>query len=199
MTTLKKIGSSGPREYGMTFRADMVIKPCPSFPGYSVSENGTVFSHRRRKKMAGKWGGSVAYIDPEYFKPMATNKNRKGYLSTGLRQNGRNRPIQIHAIVADAFLGPRPVGCQVRHLDGNNQNNHYSNLAYGTTEENAADRLRHGRYASGEKHVNAKLTFSQVQEIISLRKKRVKVKDLAQKFGVSKSTIADVIYGRSYL
>jgi hypothetical protein len=51
----------------------------------------------------------------------------------------------IHVLVALAFIGPRPTGEYVRHLDDNPRNNCLENLAYGTPAENQADMARNGR------------------------------------------------------
>jgi hypothetical protein len=42
----------------------------------------------------------------------------------------------VHSLVAEAFLGPRPVGHEVRHLDGSRTHNVLTNLAYGTSSRN---------------------------------------------------------------
>lgn len=43
---------------------------------------------------------------------------------------------KAHIAVAHAFLGPRPEGKEVNHIDGNKSNNHFSNLEYVTHSEN---------------------------------------------------------------
>ncbi|WP_227026939.1 HNH endonuclease [Corallococcus soli] len=111
---------------------------------------------------------------------------------------GRARPVGVHQLVADAFHGPCPVGQQVRHLDGDPTNNVPCNLAYGTALDNAADRTRHGRYASGAHHQNAKLTPADVADLLRRRAAGEKVKALAAYFRVSVPTVEAVIYGKSY-
>lgn len=56
----------------------------------------------------------------------------------------------LHLLVAAAFIGPRPPGKIVRHLDGNRKNPRWGNLAYGTYAENTQDAIAHGTH-SGEK------------------------------------------------
>jgi HNH endonuclease/NUMOD4 motif len=51
----------------------------------------------------------------------------------------------VHQLVMEAFVGPRPEGLEVRHLDGHHRNNQLANLEYGTHAENMRDRVRHGR------------------------------------------------------
>lgn len=78
----------------------------------------------------------------------------KGYPQVGLYGPGgkRDRKIcRVHSLVAEAFLGPRPVGDQVRHLDGDPGKPWVFNLAYGTPRENMNDMLRHGTHPSQQK------------------------------------------------
>ncbi|AAK94350.1 HNH endonuclease [Myxococcus phage Mx8] len=112
--------------------------------------------------------------------------------------SGRARPVGVHQLVADAFHGPCPTGQQVRHLDGNPTNNVPANLAYGTALDNAADRVRHGRYMSGAQHHAAKLGADDVVDLLKRRASGERVKVLAQRFGVSVSTVESIIYGKSY-
>lgn len=43
----------------------------------------------------------------------------------------------VHRLVAEAFLGKRPDGLVVDHIDRNKQNNHYCNLRYVSLSENS--------------------------------------------------------------
>ena len=54
---------------------------------------------------------------------------------------------KVHHLVAEAFLGPRPEGLDIRHLDGDPLNNRADNLAYGTRSENIQDTVRHGTHS----------------------------------------------------
>lgn len=53
---------------------------------------------------------------------------------------------RIHRLVAAAFLGPRPDGTEVRHLNGVRADSRPENLAYGTRAENMQDALTHGTH-----------------------------------------------------
>ena len=55
-----------------------------------------------------------------------------------------NKNGKVASLVAFAFIGPRPDGNVVRHLDGNKDNNRADNLAYGTHQDNADDDRRLG-------------------------------------------------------
>lgn len=83
----------------------------------------------------------------ERFYPGAILKggtHRAGYPAVVLSRNRKVKGFLVHQLIAAAFLGPRPEGQEVRHWDGNPQNNNISNLLYGTPIENAQDKFRHG-------------------------------------------------------
>lgn len=82
---------------------------------------------------------------------MKMNVDPSGYFQLGFRRNGKNRTQKVHQLVAAAFLGPRPEGMEVRHLDGDPLNNRLDNLAYGTPSENSQDSIRHGTHSNARK------------------------------------------------
>ena len=64
----------------------------------------------------------------------------------GYRQvHTRNGMFKVHQLVASAFLGPRPEGYDIRHLNDEKADNRIENLCYGTRRENMLDRTRNGR------------------------------------------------------
>lgn len=118
----------------------------PGFPGYEISSAGRIRSwlvHR------GKPG-------PRFLAP---SPDPKGYLATRLSDGTRMRTVKVHALVARAFFGPRPEGLEVRHLDGDNQNNTIENLEYGTPAENMADRVRHKTHCKSGHEFNAENSY----------------------------------------
>lgn len=175
----------------------MNIKPCKTFIGYSASECGRIFTNRRRTRIKGQHGTKVV-IDHKYQRELKQQIVAKNYRVVCINTGKSIRPIGIHRIVMDAFIGPPPVGHQVRHLDNDPSNNNISNLAYGTVMENSHDRMQAGHYYTGGRHHNAKLTDDQAEEIKRLRKQKLKVKVLANQFSVSIATIESIIYGKSY-
>lgn len=56
---------------------------------------------------------------------------------------GRSKHFQVHRLVALAFLGASDL--DVLHWDDNPDNNHVSNLRYGTDKDNWWDGVRNGR------------------------------------------------------
>ena len=61
-----------------------------------------------------------------------------------LDKYGKSHSINIHVLVAQHFVLGRKPGLIVCHKDGNEMNNHASNLYWGTYIENAQDTIKHG-------------------------------------------------------
>src|SRR4051794_5295369 len=110
--------------------------PIPGHEGrYDVSDQGRVRSRLR--------GGGLPV--PRLLR---VTVNASGYPQVSLFPDPSSR---VHQHVAAAFLGPRPAGLDVRHLDGNKTNNAVSNLAYGTRSENILDDVLAGRHWQQQK------------------------------------------------
>jgi hypothetical protein len=56
------------------------------------------------------------------------------------------KSYRVHRLVLEAFIGPLPDGMEVRHLDDDPNNNHLTNLVYGTRSENMHDRVSNGTH-----------------------------------------------------
>jgi len=77
--------------------------------------------------------------------------NPDGSLYVNLSRDGKYKSFKVHCLVALTFIGPRPEGLDVRHLDGDQVNNNLANLAYGTRSENAGDMVLHGTHNQASK------------------------------------------------
>jgi hypothetical protein len=113
----------------------------------------------------------------------------------GIKVAGVTR--HIHRLVCETFHGPRK-GMVVRHLDGNPLNNRLSNLAWGTHEENAADKVGHGTSNHGERNPQAKLTRSAVVQMRAEREAGGTFKTIAARHGVTPMTAHRAITGGSW-
>lgn len=126
-------------------------------------------------------------------------QNGSEYFHVDLSKNGKRKIRVIHQLVADAFLGLKPDGCDlVRHFDGDCKNNKVENLIWGTSLENEADKDRHGRRQRGEKSSNAKLKDCEAKSIKEKHRSGVLTSVLAMEYGVSKDTIKNIAKGRSW-
>jgi hypothetical protein len=104
-------------------------RPIPGFPNYQVSSLGQVWSRARAMSRGGILAGGF---------------DDAGYPKVTLMGGGQQATRTTHSLVALAFLGPKPDGLEVRHLDGNYGNPALTNLVYGTKSENALDAVAHG-------------------------------------------------------
>lgn len=59
--------------------------------------------------------------------------------------------IQLHRVVLDAFIGPRPKGMEACHANGDPTDNRLVNLRWDTRSANAADSVRHGTHVNTRK------------------------------------------------
>lgn len=84
------------------------------------------------------------------YRVVGAKPAKSGYKTVQLMIDGRFKLVYVHRLIAEVFLGPPPSRSHlVRHLDGDRHNNDVSNLRWGTAQENADDRERHGRTSRG--------------------------------------------------
>lgn len=84
---------------------------------------------------------------------LSTPQSNGKYCIAGFTVNGVHATKSLHVVVAKAFLGERPEGMVIRHLNSDPTDNRIENLAYGTPKENIADSLAAGtNYASNKTH-----------------------------------------------
>ncbi len=88
--------------------------------------------------------GKVASIKVGYRLLSLRSTTTYGYIKVSLHKDGVRKTANVHQLVADAFLGPRPEGTETRHGEGGRQDNSVPNLSYGTPSENQFDRYRDG-------------------------------------------------------
>jgi len=141
-------------------------KPIPGYEGfYEADDAGEIWRVGRRR-----------------LKSTLVN----GYPRVTLSKNAVHTNHFVHVLVLTTFKGPCPCGMESRHADGVRINAALSNLSYGTAQQNADDRQRHGTVRRGEQHGRAKLTEAQVREIRAAKRD---LKSLVTKHGVTLPTI----------
>ncbi len=110
---------------------------------YKVQKDGRIFSIKHNWRGYGK-------------RELKTFPNKYGYLLVRFSIDGKRKAHLVHRLVADLYLPPRPTPKhEIRHLDGNKENNDVFNLAWGTAKDNADDREKHGMTSRGLKHSKA--------------------------------------------
>ena len=116
-------------------------QPVPGYEGlYEVSDQGRVRSLDREIQKRGRAGVLMNLrLQGRVLKAQMDGNVR---LFVTLSRNGKYKPQRVHTLVAHAFLGPRPEGLQINHIDGDCQNNAASNLEYCTASENMKHAVR---------------------------------------------------------
>ncbi|HST20997.1 MAG TPA: HNH endonuclease [Blastocatellia bacterium] len=134
------------------------------------------------------------------------------YVEVCISTDGKSVTRKVHSLVARTFLGDRPSGMTINHIDGCKSNNSVTNLEYCTMEENREHALRSGLFCTGERshrrlhperypkgdshyarthpeklrrgesHSRAKLSESDVRDI---RAKTLSIRLSAIKYGIS--------------
>lgn len=66
-----------------------------------------------------------------------------GYAAVSLSKAGKSRVFHVHHLVLNSFQSA-VLDAETRHLDNNRQHNRIENLAWGTLQENVADRILSG-------------------------------------------------------
>lgn len=126
----------------------------------------------------------------------------KGYPRVALSKPGETlKTFTIHRLIALTFMGPRPEGNQINHINGVKTDNSTSNLEYCTQSENALHSFRLGlqKPKPGSTNPMAKLTEDQVNTIRTIAARGGRYygrKELAKRFGVAECTIKEVVTRR---
>ena len=93
---------------------------------YEVSEDGRIFRNVKSKKQ------NKIIVDYHHSKA--------GYCFTFIHRDEQYKRIPIARVVAECWLGEKPEGYEIDHIDRNSLNNHYSNLRYVTKSEQMKNR-----------------------------------------------------------
>jgi len=108
-------------------------KGIPEYEGYESSNTGRIRSWRHKNGQRKR---------PFVLKPRKLKRGGR-HAVTLYGDFGRLQTF-VSRLVLFAWDGPCPKGMECRHLDGNVDNNYRNNLKWGTKEENAQDKKRHG-------------------------------------------------------
>lgn len=101
---------------------------------YEVSDQGRVRSLDRYEQVRSRSGNLYRQFFPGALK---AQRLRPAYLAVHLSKDNKPATRYVHALVAEAFLGKRPEGMVVNHIDENKLNNKADNLEWATYMENS--------------------------------------------------------------
>ena len=164
-------------------------RPVLGFPGYEVSDQGRVKSLARRNLQGAMRRERI----------LRTDKTWAGYLLVRLALDGVKHARTVHSLVLEAFVGPRPVGLQTRHLNGVRDDNSLVNLRWGTIQENRADQKMHGTGIQGVRNPKAKLTSVDVERVFDLRRSGASQQAIGDWLGVNQTHVSTILRGKHWL
>ena len=137
-----------------------------------------------------------------------TQRSKRGepkrYRAVWIRfDDGRQRWRGVAVMMLEAFVGPRPYPkAEARHLNDQSLDDRLENLDWGSRLQNVRDAMLNGRIPNQRGISNngrVKLTEADVVAICAARAVGgVTQRELAEQYGVSSSTIRDVITGRRW-
>lgn len=160
-------------------------KPVEGWPKYEISDQGRLRSWHKSPNESGH---------PQIPRILKGGYNRYGYRRAVLvGPEGQRRSFLIYHLVADAFIGARPKGLVLTHLNGINTDDRSQNLKYRTQKENIHDKIKHGTMPYGERHHMAKLT---AKEVLEIRQSPEPNKILTKKYNITSSHVSSIKYGR---
>lgn len=104
-------------------------KEIKGYPKYTIEEDGTVWSHTKKKS--------------KKLKPQRASQSKKGYLQVRLynderRPNGSKKGVlhYVHRLVWETYKGEIPEDKEIDHLNANTLDNRLENLQAVTRREN---------------------------------------------------------------
>lgn len=115
------------------------------------------------------------------YNGLLKQKENDGYLEVSLRDNGKNKKVRVHRLVAEAFI-PNPDELKtVNHKDENKKNNKRNNLEWVTSENNT-------RYSSCRPIIQYEIWGKPVRKWIG-------AKDAGKELGISPQGIISCCKG----
>jgi hypothetical protein len=136
-----------------------MFKTIPDFPNYEIDEAGHVFSCFFNKRRELTWRRPTWNSISKCW----------GYFQVKISGKNGTKLKAVHRLVLQTFVGPCPEGMEARHLDGSKYNNHLSNLAWGTRQQNSGlDKIAHGTSNRGVRNGSSIFKPGEVELIAKL-------------------------------
>lgn len=161
-------------------------KQIEGFEEYYITDTGRVFCYR---------DGRCGWQGLHEIKQRRGKKAHK-YFAVGLGNGKEQKTIMVHRLVAKYFVDGYFEGAVVNHIDGDETNNHYTNLEWVTQKEN----INKSYITSGIDQVRNYFTwvlFSPDGEQLSIFKGAVALKKYVEENNIDASYTSLRKYGYS--
>ena len=155
-----------------SIKSTLEFRTIKGFPEYLINYNGDIFSKKRN-----------CFLHRV--------KDSKGYIRAILVDStGKKRSFGLHRLVANAFI-PNPHNYpQVNHINGIKTDNKASNLEWCTANYNNRHAIKSGLR---DPHSTMKLKDDYIPWIKKMYKAGILIRQIAQVYGVSCSTIQRIL------
>lgn len=142
-----------------------------------------------------------AIVSNKTGKKRKTFINNCGYEMVTYTSKEGTKNFYVHHLVAKYFVGNRPKGYAINHIDGNKQNNSVENLEYVTYKENIAHADKNGlrkNFAAGQQNGMSKLSNDQAKALIQGILNGQSNKDLGERFGLHSRYVSLIRHKRRW-
>lgn len=177
--------------------AYVVFCPITYAPGYMAASDGRILSCWKRVSLG--IGQGSTFVLSNRWKELEGGTDEDGYRRLILVVSKKRLYRRVHNLILEAFIGPCPPGMVGCHNNGDLANNALRNLRWDTQANNIADKAKHGTMAAGSRIGSSFLTEDQVLQIRqSYASGDTRQTDLAEEYGVNKTTISGIVRRRSW-
>lgn len=182
----------------MSWKKDAWIRSAIKARYLICEPDGTIY-RRTRASTDGK------HLSAEATRVRFQIHKKSGRVFFNMTWLGITKSVLVNRVIAWAFI-PNPNNLpQVNHIDGDKENNAYRmpdgriQLEWSTGRDNEKHAHRTGlKTGRGSQNSNAKVTAGQVAEIRAIPDADYKAADVAKKYGVARSTIANIRRGTTW-
>lgn len=158
------------------------IKIIIDYPDYTINDSGVICSHKNKI--------------PLLLKPI---KDKYGYLYVNLTNNGKQKKLKIHRLIALSFLTNPKNKTQINHINGVKSDNRLDNLEWVTPQENMTHAKITGlKNDSGINNPNVRLSPEKVSKIKIRLKKGQTQTSIAKLYNVHQTTISHINVNRNW-
>ena len=151
---------------------------------YEVSNMGRVMSFAR----SGTRGGILKQ-----------NLQGRGYPTVSLNRDDVAHTYNVHSLVLNAFVGPRPPDMEARHYPNQDRtDNRLCNLSWATKSINMHDKHEHGTWAGGARNPRTKLSETDIKDIFDLRRQGRTQQQIADQKRLTQVHVSEILRGKSW-
>lgn len=137
--------------------------------------------------------GTILHVASDHLLKLDQFATGGGYLHVRVHLDGARQMLSVHRLIAEAFLGPCPLGYEANHKDGCRTNNTASNIEYLTPSENRRHFLRLQRTVKATEIYSRSKFPERDARVLKLREQGLTYKEIGDLVGTSQTQIMRVV------